>query len=139
VPGGIFSLALTEWKQAMDDTPDTTPLVAETMLIASDRVEGTPVFGRDGGKLGKIQTLMIDKRSGQVAYVVLSTGGFLGLGQAYHPLPWSAFQYDAQQQGYAVQIDKRMLDGGPSFRPDSTPTFDEAYGARVTDYYRLGG
>lgn len=121
----------------MDEPPHTTSAAVDTMLISSDRVEGTPVFGRDGDKLGKVHTLVIDKSSGQVAYVVISTGGFLGLGQAYHPLPWSAFQYDVQQQGYVVQVDKRMLDGAPSFRPDTTPTFDEAYGARVTDYYRL--
>ena len=123
----------------MDETI-TTPAAGaaeRSLLIASDRVEGTIVFGRDGDKLGKVHNLMIDKRSGQVAYVVVSSGGFLGLGQVYHPLPWSAFHYDEQQDGYVAQVDARMLEGGPSFRPDTAPTFDEAYGKRVSDYYQL--
>ena len=31
---------------------------------------------------------MIDKVSGKVAYAVMSFGGFLGIGDRYHPLPW---------------------------------------------------
>ncbi|WP_116090795.1 PRC-barrel domain-containing protein [Sphingomonas crusticola] len=119
----------------MEDTPSATPDPATSSLIASDRVEGTKVFGRDGGKLGAVHNFVVDKRSGQVAYVVVSTGGFLGLGQAYHPLPWSAFAYDEVQGGYVVQVDRRMLDGGPSFRPDSAPVFDDAYGRRISEYY----
>ena len=38
-------------------------------LIASDKVEGTPVYGADGKRVGKIERLMIDK-SGWVAYAV---------------------------------------------------------------------
>jgi sporulation protein YlmC with PRC-barrel domain len=110
---------------------------AVSRLIASDRVEGTPVFDRDGAKLGKVHALMIDKQSGIVAFVVISTGGFLGLGQAYHSLPWAAFRYDPAQEGYTIQIDKTLIEGGPSFRPDTAPVFDEAYGKRVTDYYQL--
>jgi PRC-barrel domain len=50
-------------------------------LIASDRVEGTPVCRPTGEQIGVIQRLMIDKLSGQIAYAVLSFGGFLGFGQ----------------------------------------------------------
>jgi hypothetical protein len=50
-------------------------------LIASDRVEGTPVRRSSGEKIGTIERLMIDKLSGNVAYAVLSFGGFLGIGQ----------------------------------------------------------
>ncbi len=120
----------------MDETGSTSVAKTETSsLIASDRVEGTKVYGRDGDKLGTVHNFMVDKRSGQVAYVVISTGGFLGLGQSYHPLPWSAFSYDEAQAGYVVQVDKRMLDGAPSFRPDNAPVFDDAYGRRISDYF----
>src|SRR5260370_899977 len=52
-------------------------------LIASDRVEGTPVRRSSGEKIGTIERLMIDKLSGNVAYAVLSFGGFLGMGQKH--------------------------------------------------------
>jgi hypothetical protein len=62
---------------------------AETeTLIASDKVEGTPVYGADGKRIGKIERLMIDKYTGKVAYAVMTFGGFLGIGADYYPIPW---------------------------------------------------
>lgn len=107
------------------------------VLVSADDVRGKTVHGRDGDKLGTIDKLILDERTGQVAYVILSTGGFLGLGQSYHPVPWAAFRYEPKQEGYVVAIDKRLLEGAPSYRPDSAPVFDNAYGQRVTDYYRV--
>lgn len=119
------------------DQPTQAVSTVETgALIASNRVEGTRVFDAGGSKLGAVHNFMVDKRSGQVAYVVISTGGFLGLGQSYHPLPWSAFRYDESKGGYLVQVTIDELAGGPSYRPDSAPNFDEQYGRRIDEYYR---
>ena len=57
-------------------------------LIAADKVQGTDVFSNGGDRLGSVHDLMIDKQTGQVAYAILSFGGFLGVGSSYHPLPW---------------------------------------------------
>jgi hypothetical protein len=58
-------------------------------LIESDRVEGTTVYDPQGNNLGNIKRLMIDKVDGQVAYAVMSFGGFLGMGGEEYPIPWS--------------------------------------------------
>ncbi len=69
-------------------TPAQPVAVDETdRLIASDKVQGTEVFGRDGERLGSVYNFMVDKVTGRVAYAVLSFGGLLGLGERYHPLP----------------------------------------------------
>jgi PRC-barrel domain len=60
-------------------------------LIGSDKVEGTNVYGATGEKIGSIERVMIDKRSGHVAYAVLSFGGFLGIGSDYYPIPWTSY------------------------------------------------
>jgi sporulation protein YlmC with PRC-barrel domain len=116
------------------DTVNPTP--SATILVAARNVRGTAVYGRDGDQLGTVDELILDKRTGQVANVILTSGGFLALGQSYHPIPWSVFRYDAEKDRYAVAVDKHLLDGAPSYRPDSAPTFDAAYGKRVTDYYQ---
>jgi hypothetical protein len=67
-------------------TTATTLESKETVsLIASDKVEGTAVYGTDDKKIGKLERVMIDKISGKVAYAVLSFGGFLGMGEDYCP------------------------------------------------------
>jgi sporulation protein YlmC with PRC-barrel domain len=67
---------------------------AASNLIGSDKVEGTPVYRSNGGRVGQIERVMIDKFSGKVAYAVMSFGGFLGIGEDYYPLPWSVLTYD---------------------------------------------
>ena len=105
-------------------------------LISSDKVEGTAVYNRDGEKLGSIHTLMIDKVSGKVAYAVMSFGGFLGIGDRYHPLPWSVLDYETSQGGYVVDLDRSMLEGAPTYGTSETPNWsDRSWGQQVHDYY----
>ena len=54
-------------------------------LIGSDKVEGTAVYGADQTKIGSIERVMIDKKSGRVSYAVLGFGGILGLGYTLCP------------------------------------------------------
>ena len=46
---------------------------------------------------------MIDKVSGQVEYAVMSTGGFLGIGESYSPVPWDSLVYDVNLGGYVIE------------------------------------
>ena len=84
-------------------------------LIASDRVEGTVVYNRKGERLGTIERVMIDKVSGQVKYAVMSSGGFLGIGDTYHPLPWNILTYDPNEGGYVVDLDRAGLQSAPYY------------------------
>ncbi|WP_076068192.1 PRC-barrel domain-containing protein [Sphingomonas montana] len=116
-------------------TAHTTPNEDVDFLISSHKVDGTPVRTRDGDSLGAVSTFKIDRRTGQVTYVVLRIGGMLGIGQTFYPVPWSALTYDAENVSYVVSMDKRLLEGGPSFSGSTEPVFDRAYAGRVSSYY----
>ncbi|MGL5840100.1 MAG: PRC-barrel domain-containing protein [Sphingorhabdus sp.] len=92
-------------------------------------------YGRDASKLGTVEHLMIDMFSGKVEYAVLSFGGFLGLGQKYHPIPFGFLRLSTDGAGYIIDVDRELLDGSPSYRRDDAPAFDEAYGQRIQSYY----
>src|ERR671910_130233 len=96
-------------------------------LIASDKVEGTAVYNRAGERLGSVHNVMIDKYSGQVAYAAMSFGGFLGIGERYHPLPWRALTYDTGLGGYVVDLGREQLEGAPTLGRDEAPWGDPAY------------
>ena len=106
-------------------------------LIASDRVEGTIVYNRQGEKLGKISHFMVDKRSGQVRYALLSFGGFLGMGHDHYPLPWSMLHYDTDKGGYVIELAREVLEQAPHHLAEDRPAFDDAYGRNVYQYYGL--
>jgi hypothetical protein len=104
-------------------------------LIASNRVEGTAVYDRQGEKLGRIEYFMVDKVTGQADYAVMSFGGLFGLGGKHYPLPWDMLDYDPDKGGYVVTLDKDKLEKGPSFNAGEEPEFDRRYDENVYDYY----
>jgi len=106
-------------------------------VISASKVTGTSVYSTDGDLLGEINDVMLDKRSGKIAYAVLSFGGLLGIGERYHPLPWATLKYDTRQGGYVVGLTLERLQGAPTFGAGEHPAWgDRAYEARIHDYYK---
>ena len=105
-------------------------------LISADKVVGTNVYNRAGEKLGSIYALMLNKLNGQVAYAVMSFGGFLGIGESYHPLPWRILTYDTRMGGYVVDLDRRQLEDAPTYTAASEPDW-RTYPERIDAYYPI--
>lgn len=87
-------------------------------LISSSDVVGTDVYGMDGGKVGVIDHLMIDKVSGKVAYAVMNFGGLLGMGQDHRPVPWGVLSYDTGKRGYTSNLSKETVEAAPAHDDD---------------------
>jgi len=104
-------------------------------LIAAERVNGTDVYNLQGDKLGTVEDIMIDKASGRAIYAVMSFGGFLGIGEKHHPLPWSTLKYDERQGGYVVALDKKILEGAPTYDGAEDFSWTPDYGRQVDKYY----
>jgi PRC-barrel domain len=112
---------------------DTLNRNATHDLIASDRVEGTAVYNRDGEKLGSIAHFMVSKRGGKVSYAVMSFGGFLGMGTEEYTLPWEKLEYDTEKGGYVVDVTKEQLGDAPKY--SRSDDYDRTYYERVSGYY----
>ena len=106
-----------------------------TDCISSDKVEGTAVYNKAGDKLGSVDDLIIDKRSGQVRYAVLEFGGFLGMGTDRYPLPWNVLKYDTTCDGYVVPLDKSKLENAPRYPEHEMPVYSSEYNRQVNGYY----
>ncbi len=118
-------------------TDDNVEYEETAELISSSKVEGTAVYNEDGEKLGTIQSFMVDKRTGQADYAVLSFGGFFGLGADHYPIPWDMLDYSEEQGGYVVDIDKDTLEDAPRYGASEQPTYDSAYRERIDQHYGL--
>jgi hypothetical protein len=105
-------------------------------LIESDRVEGTTVYGAVGQRVGTIKRLAIEKTSGQVAYAVMSSGGFFGLAAETHTVPRGKLKYDASLGGYRTDITESELRDAPDFfRGTSSDWPDRERERELHDYY----
>jgi sporulation protein YlmC with PRC-barrel domain len=116
----------------MDVASDET-----TNLISSDKVEGTSVYNFDGDKLGSVHNVMINKMSGQVSYVVVSIGGFLGIGSDYNAVPWKKLKYNTSLGGYQIDVPRDRLAGAPHYAAGHEPWADPRYGQSIDTYYGM--
>jgi hypothetical protein len=108
-------------------------------LIGSDKVEGTAVYGANNEKIGTIERVMIEKRSGQVSYAVLAFGGFLGLGEDLYPLPWKALTYDTSLGGYKTNVSEEQLKGAPKYTTENDWSWtDTSRTGSIDSYYGIG-
>jgi hypothetical protein len=105
-------------------------------LISSKKVEGTPVVGRNGETLGSIDSFMVDKYTGRVAYAVMSFGGTAGFGTSLFPLPWPLLEYDVEKDGYALDITKEQMANAPRFEANKQPEFSPEYRRELLVFYR---
>lgn len=90
-------------------------------LMGADTLIGNDVVNHEEEDLGDIKEIMLDMRSGQVAYAVLSFGGFLGIGEKLFAVPWHALQLDTINKRFVLNVDKDRLKAAPGFDPDAWP------------------
>jgi PRC-barrel domain len=114
----------------MDNVTETTS------LIAGSKVNGTEVYNKDAENIGRIHDIMLDKKSGQAAYAVMSFGGLLGLGESYCPLPWRLLTYSPSLRGYVVNLTRAQIEGSPSYADSVDPDWEkEGYDTDLQGYW----
>ena len=106
-------------------------------IVSASRIIGEAVVNRQNEDLGKIHELVIDAKEGRLAYAVLSTGGFMGMGNRLFAMPWRAFEFASAENKLILNVDKEKLKAAPGFDKDAKwPDFaDRTWGNTIHDYY----
>ncbi|MEC5406273.1 PRC-barrel domain-containing protein [Paraburkholderia sp. MPAMCS5] len=105
-------------------------------VMAADTLDGNKVLSSDGEDIGKIKDIMLDVRSGRVAYAVLSSGGFLGMGDTLHAIPWRALTLDTEQKCFVLNMTAERVKNAPGFDKDHWPSMaDQTWATSVHQYY----
>ena len=104
--------------------------------VKASSILGTNVANPAGENLGSIKEIVIDPFIGRVAYVVVSFGGFLSLGEKLFAIPYSSFEYSVTKNEYILNISKELLMGAPGFDADRWPSMsDEKWNRDMYTYY----
>lgn len=110
-----------------------TTTSGHTEAIRASRVIGTSVYNTAGEKIGTIEDVMLDKLSNSIMFAVIGFGGFLGIGEKYHAIPWSTLDYEKQEGGYVVPFTRQQLEGAPAYTVDEL-SGNDGKKARDTSY-----
>jgi sporulation protein YlmC with PRC-barrel domain len=105
--------------------------------IRAKTVLGTSVKDTAGEKIGTIEDIVLDKLSNNIVFAIVGFGGFLGMGEKYHPIPWSSLKYDEREGGYVVNFSREVLEAAPADSIDALVANNGvAYRDRAYDYYK---
>jgi len=101
-------------------------------ILSSSSLTGNDVVDSHGEKIGSISELMIDVNHGNVAYAVVSVGGFLGLGNKLFAVPFSAFTLDTDKHACVLAAGtKENFARAEGFDKDNWPKNSPDWGKRV--------
>ena len=108
-----------------------------TSAIRARKVLGTKVCDPSGSKIGEIEDVVLDKKSNSILFAVVGFGGFLGMAEKYHPIPWASLDYDETEGAYRVNFTKEQLQAAPAGSIEEL-TRDDGLGFRdrAYDYYK---
>lgn len=89
--------------------------------LSAGTLTGDTVRNRAGEELGKVEEIMIDLRTGRVAYTVLAAGGVLGIGEKFFAVPWELVQVDTENHEVVLDLDAETIENAPGFDKDNWP------------------
>ena len=105
-------------------------------ILSAGTITGDDVVNTRDEQLGSIQDLMVDMQSGKIRYVVMSSGGFLGMGDRLFAVPWHALKCDGANHRFVLDVDAERLKAAPGFDKDHWPNMaDTTWSTGVDSYY----
>lgn len=112
-----------------------TPKSARGIVSTKD-ILGVKVINPKKENLGEIQEIVIEKVSGKIRYLVLSFGGFLGMGDKLFAIPWNAVHYNPVEDAFSLNMTKDKLNQAPGFDKNQPPDYsDQLWGEDIYKYY----
>lgn len=108
-----------------------------TAAICAKTVIDTKVKDASGNTIGEVEDIVLDKLSNNIMFAVVGFGGFLGIGEKYHPLPWSMLTYDKSDGNYIVNLSRDQLQRAPAYSIEELTKEDgEQYRVSAIKYYK---
>jgi sporulation protein YlmC with PRC-barrel domain len=114
-----------------------TTVSGHTNAIRAGKAIGTDVHDRSGKKIGEVKDIVLEKTTNNILFAVVSFGGVLGIGEKYHPVPWSELDYDPKLGGYVVSFTADQLKNAPADSIDAL-TRDDGRAFRDRAYKHYG-
>jgi sporulation protein YlmC with PRC-barrel domain len=124
-------------------TPSTNANANNRILVAkafrTSKLTGLNVRNSQGEKLGTVNDLVVNIETGKIAYVALSYGGVLGIGDKLFAVPFSQLKFDhgKDEMFFVLDMPKEKLQAAPGFDQSDWPNFaDPTWSEKIDNYYR---
>jgi sporulation protein YlmC with PRC-barrel domain len=127
----LFSLSpLTIQAQSERTSQDVSENEAKLQRVKADswrasQMIGTNVKNAENEAIGEVKDLVVDFRAGEILAVVISSGGFLGIGDKLSTVPVAALRYDVDAKAFKTQLTKSQLQRAPNHENLNWPDYGD--------------
>jgi sporulation protein YlmC with PRC-barrel domain len=94
--------------------------------MRTDTITGTDVRNPQDEYFGSVEDVVFDQRSGEIAYVIIGRGGFLGMGQEHVAVPWQRMRATPNLDTFVLNMREEQFESAPTINPNNFAT-DEGY------------
>ena len=121
-----------------NESQSMIPTSRLSQIQKASKVMGTPVKNLQDEKLGKVENILVDMSSGRILAVILSSGGFLGMGDELSAVPPTALRFTPDRDSLQLDASKEMLSSAPHFKSNQWPDFNQpGYAGGVYHAYKV--
>lgn len=132
-----LALETKQQQSAIDKKEAPTP--NELFQLSSSTLCHNHVYNHKDEKLGKVQEFVIALPRGGVLYAIMSSGGFLGVGEKLLAIPWQALTLDRERKCFVLPLSLERLQRAPSFEHNDWPDMsDPVWRQELNRYFGTG-
>jgi sporulation protein YlmC with PRC-barrel domain len=114
------------------------PVSRLSQIQKASKLIGTPVNNLQEEKLGKVENMLVDLPSGRLVAIIVSSGGFLGMGDELSAVPPTALRFNTERDTLRLDASKEMLSSAPHFKANQWPDFAQpSYAGGVYRAYKV--
>jgi sporulation protein YlmC with PRC-barrel domain len=118
----------------MERIKNATPITEAVSQLRAEQMIGADVRNMENEDLGEIEDVVLAKEGG-ASYVVLSHGGFLGLGDKQVAVPFSELKVAGNLDVFYVAMTEEQIENAPSFERGSRDWLEDEDWRRQNDEY----
>lgn len=104
-------------------------------LATPSSLEGRAIRSRDDHKVGVISSLVLDEQTGHVEYLLVTSGGILGVGEKYHPVPWRYVRFDPETGDYLAEFGRDAIKSSPAYDRDQLSSTAYGWAEQVAQHF----
>ncbi len=101
----------SDWRK--QQIASALPVKDTTVALRSDQLIDTDVRDAQGDALGSVHDLVIDPKTGKIAYLIMARGGLFGFDEKFVPVPWNDFKVTRNANLLVLDTTKALVAAAP--------------------------
>lgn len=132
----IGAACLNPMALAQDSSKQSSSSSAQaTQSIRASKLIGVSAQTKDGEKLGQLQDLIVNPKTGEVRFAIL--GQTTGTSAILVPVPWQAINVRSERE-FTLNVDRKKLQSAPTLQQDRYSDMENPdYVIRIYRFYEL--